>query len=270
MIKIGYEAGHGLNTPGKRTPDDEREWTFNNKVARFFANELALYEGVTLRRFDDPSGIRDVPLNERTDSAKAWGAEFYVSFHHNANTGNWGTWTGVETHIYLNPNSKSIRLANVVQPALVKAYDLRNRGIKHTNLHITREMQKSGIGVILVEGGFMDSTIDVEKLRDDKVLGNAGKLIAQAFADHLGLKNKVIEDPVKLESKLDFYSPTAKGMYEGRIQTPETKKLLVEKAISVFGFKKEWMSNHESGKLKEGDYNAIAMELAIHFAKSNK
>ncbi|RKJ38816.1 N-acetylmuramoyl-L-alanine amidase, partial [Butyricicoccus sp. 1XD8-22] len=66
VVKIGYDAGHGINTPGKRTPDDEREWTFNDQVARAFAKELELYDDVTLKRFDDPTGEEDVPLDART------------------------------------------------------------------------------------------------------------------------------------------------------------------------------------------------------------
>ncbi len=34
----------------------------------------------------------------------------------------------------------------------------------------------------------MDSTIDIKKLRDKVVLDNAGKLIAEALAAHIGLK----------------------------------------------------------------------------------
>ena len=68
MIKVGYCAGHGYNTPGKRTPDDEREWTFNDIVARAFEKELAQYEGITSKRFDDSTGKRDVPLQEHTDN----------------------------------------------------------------------------------------------------------------------------------------------------------------------------------------------------------
>src|SRR5690554_2439267 len=187
MIKIGYDAGHGLNTPGKRTPDGEREWTFNDKVARAFANELALYEGVASKRFDDPTGKRDVPLKERTDGANAWGADYYISFHHNANTAKWGNWTGVETFVYTNASKKSIELANAIHPALVKAYGLRDRGIKKANLHIVRETKMPSI---LIEGGFMDSTIDIKKLRDDKVLENAEREIARALAKFLGLKKR--------------------------------------------------------------------------------
>jgi len=186
LIKVGYDAGHGLYTPGKRTPDDEREWTFNDKVARAFANELALYSGVASKRFDDPSGKTDVPLKTRTDGANNWGANYYISFHHNANTGKWGTWGGVETHIYnKTKNPKSIALANAIQPVLVKNYCLRDRGIKKTDLHITRE---TDCAAVLIEGGFMDSTTDIGALRNDTILANVGKSIAQAFANLVGLK----------------------------------------------------------------------------------
>ena len=194
MIKVGYEAGHGIKTPGKQTPAGEKEWSFNSIVAQSFGKELSLYEGVTTKRFDDPTGKYDVPLQERTDGANAWGADYYISFHHNAFTGKWGTHTGVETYIYTSPGEKSIALANVVHPAVVSAYGLRDRGIKRANLHIVRETR---MPAILVEGGFMDSSIDIQKLRDSKVLENAGKAVAQAFAQFAGLKKKPVKNTVK-------------------------------------------------------------------------
>lgn len=203
MIKVGYDAGHGgykdkvkklYATPGKRTPDGEPEWQFNDTVARAFANELALYNGVASKRFDDSTGKTDISLAARTNGANAWGADYYFSFHHNANTSKWGEWTGVETFIYIGNQPKSRALANAVHPALVKAYGLKDRGIKQSNLHIVRETK---MPAVLIEGGFMDSVIDIKKLRDREVLENAGKLIAQAFAKHVGLKKVVADVPKK-------------------------------------------------------------------------
>lgn len=189
MVKIAYGAGHGGFgvTPGKRTPDNEYEWNFNDKVARAFANEMSKYENVDLRRMDDPTGKTDVALKTRTDNANNWGSDVYVSFHHNANAGRWGDHTGVETHVYETCPAGSDKLAKLVQPELVKAYGLKDRGIKYTNLHITRE---TNCDAILVEGGFMDSTIDIKKLRDNSVLDAAGRGVARAVAAYLGLKLK--------------------------------------------------------------------------------
>ena len=62
MVKIVIDAGHGFNTPGKRSPDDEREWSFNNKVAQYAIAKLKTYKDVEILRVDDPTGKTDVPL----------------------------------------------------------------------------------------------------------------------------------------------------------------------------------------------------------------
>src|SRR5699024_8703770 len=184
--KIAYCAGHGHNTPGKRSPIGEREWDFNNKVVVAFEKESKKYGNVSLLRTDDRTGKTDVPLCTRTNKANSWKADLYISFHHNALTAQWGNWTGVETYVYTgNMNANSGKIAKAVHPAVVKAYGLRDRGVKEKNLHIVRETR---MPAILIEGGFMDSTIDIKKLRNDKVLANAGVLIAQAIAKYYKLK----------------------------------------------------------------------------------
>jgi len=187
MVKIAYDAGHGKNTPGKRTPDGEREWMFNDILLKGFESEIKKYEGVELLRTDDTTGKNDIPLKNRTDSANAWGADYYISFHHNANTGTWGNWSGVEAFVQKGGNPKSKQLADSVLLALVKGYGLTNRGVKESNLHITRETK---MPAILIEGGFMDSVIDIKVLRNSEKLKNSGKLIAQAVANHLKLQLK--------------------------------------------------------------------------------
>lgn len=186
-MKVFYGAGHGKYTPGKRSPDGEPEWSFNNEVAVAFAKQMKKYKSVTLYRTDDPTGKTDVPLNERTNKANRANADFYISFHHNAYKNHWGNWTGVETYYY-KTSTKGRELARIIQSSLVKAYNLKDRGIKTANLHITRE---TTMPAILVEGGFMDSTIDIKQLRNKKTLHKAGTLIAEAVADyfHLSMKN---------------------------------------------------------------------------------
>lgn len=186
-FKIGTDAGHGLTTPGKQTPDGEKEWSFNDAVLRAFIREMQNYEDVQVYRYDDPTGKTDVPLKTRTDKANKEKVNLYISFHHNANTGKWGDWTGTETHVYETKPKEAVKLAQIVQPKMAKAYGLKDRGIKYTNLHITRE---TNMTAILLEGGFMDSRIDIKKMRDIAVLNKAGKAVAQAVAQYAGLKRK--------------------------------------------------------------------------------
>ena len=238
MVKIAWCAGHGLNTAGKQTPDGEKEWKFNDIVGVAFQNELKKYQNVELKRMDDPTGKSDVDLKNRTDNANKWGADYYISFHHNANTSRWGTWTGVETFTYKNPQSKSIALAKAIHPALVKGYGLKDRGIKQGNLHIVRETK---MPAILVEGGFMDSTIDIKVLRDSNKLKNAGVLIAKALASHLGLKllntnstviksdstnhQKIAQDTLKVEAIKEIKAAVADGRFTSKHENVENYDL---------------------------------------------
>ena len=89
MFKIAYCAGHYLGTAGKRVPkaldkNQTREWTLNDRVARYFAEAAALYEGVQLLRTDDPTGQKYRSIAERTKLANDWGAQLYLDIHHNA------------------------------------------------------------------------------------------------------------------------------------------------------------------------------------------
>lgn len=190
MVKIAIDAGHGINTAGKRTPAGEREWTFNNKVVLAIIAELQKYDNVQILRLDDPTGQRDVPLTERTNKANSWGADVVISIHFNASTGRWGNHTGTETYTYnrtKSTNAKSVEIARVVQAAMLKAWGLRDRGLKTANFHMVREPNGPAV---LTEGGFMDSNIDIKVMRDDAKLAEGGREIAIALAGYYNLKLK--------------------------------------------------------------------------------
>lgn len=230
MIKLAVAAGHGQYTAGKRTPDGEREWDFNNKVVRAFVLELANYVGVTVRRFDDPTGIKDIPLIDRTNAINAWGADYHIDFHHNALAGKWGNHTGVETFVYLNnTNKKSGALARALHPTLVSSYGLKDRGVKEGNLHMLRETK---CPAILIEGGFMDSTTDIVKLRNSRLLDSVGVNLAQAFAKYAKLKRKpepasdFPEPPPKKAEVKPPVSPVKKKDYEGHWAEASIKKAI--------------------------------------------
>lgn len=197
------DAGHGGFgvTPGKRTPDGEYEWDFNNKVVMAATKKLEA-NGITVLRADDPTGKTDVPLSTRTSKANSANVDLYVSVHHNANTGVWGTWTGTETFTYLGSQPKSEKLASEVQTRLVKAYGLKDRGLKKANFHVVRETK---MPAILVEGGYMDSTIDIVKLRDDSVLKAAGEAIADGIMAYFGIKPVAVPAPTPSQPETVIY-----------------------------------------------------------------
>lgn len=207
MVRIALDAGHGKHTPGKRTPDDEREWTFNDKVLRACVAKLNEYQNVEVLRLDDPSGETDVPLKARTDRANNWKADVLVSIHHNANAGKWGSHGGAETYVQEKTASKASKdIAALIQPRIVKAMVLRNRGVKTQNLHMTRE---SKMPAVLTEGGFMDSTIDIHSMRDDGNLKAQGEAIAEVLAVYFKLMKKPMKEVATVEEPvLDYPSKT--------------------------------------------------------------
>ena len=186
-MRVALDAGHGLNTPGKRTPDGEREWSFNNKVVRAITERLNKYEDVSIVRLDDPTGKRDVPLKERTDKANKAKADILVSIHHNAKTGKWGSWGGTETYSYEANLPQAEKLAKMINDRVVSINGLRNRGTKKANFHMLRE---SSMTAVLPELGFMDSTTDIKVMRDDNMLKKIGYGIADEIAEYGKLKKK--------------------------------------------------------------------------------
>ena len=202
MRKIIIDAGHGFNTPGKRTPNGEREWTFNDKVARAVVRKLNEYSGVQILRVDDQTGKMDIPLKTRTDRANNWKADVYISIHHNALRGVWGNHGGVECYTLDHPSvsPKSRQIAAIIHPRIVQAMGLRDRGLKTRNLHVLRETH---MPAILTEGGFMDSTIDIRTMQNDSKLIAQGNSIAEGLAIYFKLQTKVASEDVSMWEKRD-------------------------------------------------------------------
>lgn len=191
ILKVAVCAGHGGNnsTPGKRSPDGEYEWDFNNIVVSAFIDELNLYNDVEIQRMDDVTGQKDIPLSVRASNANQWGADVYLSFHHNANTGEWGDWSGVESYIHPAAGSQTAKLAEAIQPVVVQAYGLKNRGVKKADYQILRE---TNMTAVLIEGGFMDSTIDIWVLRNTHKMKGIGMQIASALAEYYSLEPSIM------------------------------------------------------------------------------
>ncbi|MBB4823364.1 N-acetylmuramoyl-L-alanine amidase [Sporosarcina luteola] len=202
MVKIVLDAGHGRGTSGKQSPDGEHEWHFNNQVVEACMVTLKTYDNVEVLRVDDPSGKADVPLVERTNKANAWKADVYVAVHHNANTGSWGKWTGVETYTFngQKASSQSTEIAKLIQPRIAKAMGLADRGVRQANFHVLRE---TNMPAILTEGGFMDSVIDIQALRSADKLRAQGKAIAEALAVYFKLEKKTVEFEVPMPEEED-------------------------------------------------------------------
>ena len=64
-----------------------KEWELNDRVSTELISRLKNYSNVEVLRTDDPTGETDVALRERTSKANEWGADLFISNHHNAGIG---------------------------------------------------------------------------------------------------------------------------------------------------------------------------------------
>lgn len=189
-VKIVIDAGHGYNTPGKRTPDGSmREWEFNAATAEHVKRLLIKYENVEVLFTHDPTGKVDVPLKARTDKANSWGADAFVSIHANAN-GSGTEWTdaqGIETYIYPKASGASRALAEKIQDAMVRFTGRKDRGVRTADFHVLRETK---MPAVLVECGFMTNKEEATLLKDEGYRARCASAIVEALVAQFKLKPK--------------------------------------------------------------------------------
>ena len=135
-MKFAIDAGHGNNTPGKRSPDGSlREFYFNNAVALEVTRILRNEYGQTVYNPYDVTGKIDTPLNTRVQRANASKVDAFISIHANAAGNGWNSAEGLETFIYnVGDQPGSLKLAANVQNHLVRDTGLKNRGVARSLL----------------------------------------------------------------------------------------------------------------------------------------
>ena len=166
-MKFAIDAGHGNNTPGKRSPDGSlREFHFNNPVALEVTRILRNEYGQTVYNPYDVTGKIDTPLNTRIQRANAAKVDAFISIHANAAGSGWNTGEGIETFIYnQGTQAGSMRLAANVQNHLIRDTGLKNRGVKRGNYAVLRE---TNAPAILIEAGFMTNLKEAALLKSDQ------------------------------------------------------------------------------------------------------
>lgn len=185
-IKIGLDAGHGLNTIGKETPNKIKEWTLNDNVRDKVVSFLSAYD-CEIVHADNNEGNTDESLATRVKKYRNAGVKAFVSIHHNAYTGKWNGATGVEVYTDKNPTNADLRLADCIYGRLTNYTGLKGRGIKNVNFQV---INQNSIPAVLVEGGFMDGTNDYKVITSDEGQTAYAKAVAEGLIEFLGLKKK--------------------------------------------------------------------------------
>ena len=192
MFKVVLDAGHGLYTAGKRClksidKNETREWWLNDRICDKVIEKLASYDGYLLLRVDDITGNTDVSLESRVSKANEFGADFYLSVHHNAGI-NGGKGGGILSLVYTNASEKSREYQKIIYDALIKETGLkgnRSTPLGEENLYVCR---KTTMPCVLIECGFMDSTTDTPIILTDEFADSAAEGIVNALVKIGGLK----------------------------------------------------------------------------------
>ena len=260
MVKIVIDARDETTTSGKRSPEDDSEWLYNDKVVRAVVSELETYEDVEILRVDDPTGKVDIPLQTRINRANEWKADVYVSIHHNVLWENSEGHNRIETDPmnHLDSNQQSQDSATVGYPRIVKSMEIRNRGKKQVNFHVFRE---TAIPAILKEGGFIDSIVDIIKLRDENYLRAEGEAIAKGLAANIKLQPKSESQSIKTGSHKEenkLYTPTAEELVEATTIVLQHLESDSEGVIPA-----NWLKKIQDGTLTDSD-SVCLLYVVIH------
>ena len=219
MFKIALNAGHGINTSGKRClksidPNETREWVLNSRICNKIEEKLKSYSGYELIRLDDTSGNTDVPLKQRTDKANKFGADFYLSIHHNAGIkgGNGG---GIIAIVYttIKEGSATQLWQKALYERLIAKTGLkgnRSQPLQKQNLH---EVRESNMPAVLLECGFMDSITDTPIILTEDYADKVATACVEVLAEKGGL--------IKIQTTIS------------QVNTTETRKNIDEIAREV-------------------------------------
>ena len=193
MFKIAIDAGHYGNTPGKRLPkaldpDRTREWTLNDRVARYCAEAAKGYGDVEVLRVDDPTGRKNVSLSARCKAANKWGADVYISCHHNAGI-KLGTGGGIVAYCR-KKGTQADACRNAIYAACIAAGGLKGNRANPTPEKDFYVLKHTKMPAVLMEYGFMDSRTDVPVILTEDYAKRMGYATMEGIAMKAGLKKK--------------------------------------------------------------------------------
>lgn len=209
-MKLFVDPGHGGKDPGA-TGNGFVEKTLNLAVALSLEAQLQRSGiEVMLSRYVD----EDVTPQQRTDRANAWGADIFLSIHHNGFSD--PAARGIETY-YSVQHEDSKKFAAAVQTALSAAFPTLNRGIK-TKLgssgkdwyHVLRESR--ALVAVIIETGFITNPGDAELLKRPDFPRRQAEVLAGVIKAMYGRND--MSETEKLRGQVDDLKIRVDALYK--------------------------------------------------------
>jgi N-acetylmuramoyl-L-alanine amidase len=223
---IALDDGHGMSTPGKRTPyipeigRSIKENEFNREVVKYLKVELERCGFQTL--LVAPTDA-DTPLTTRTNLANSKKADAYVAIHYNAFDGSFSgsNPSGIEIYVYLgHKNKEAGKLASSIAKYLRQGTPQNYRGILEADFHVLRE---TNMIAILSENGYMDSKFEALLMLDKDFQKEVAIEHAKGICDYYGVTYKPEEDKTLLKVAVvvnSFVDYPVAELLANRIEAP--------------------------------------------------
>ena len=200
---IGLDAGHGLNTSGKRTPaltkelkmdgktykvgETIREREFNQRIMKLVEKELDNIADIGY--IECVGGLtEDTSLANRVKKANDKKVDLYVSIHANALTGQWQTKAyGLISIHTQNSSTKAKTLTKNIHNYLSKDVKWYSNGATkygvRTDVDLTGStyyvLRNTNMPAVLVETGFLSNEEEAQRCADSE----SQQLVAEAIAE---------------------------------------------------------------------------------------
>lgn len=171
-MKILIDNGHGMNTPGKCSPDKRlMEWAYNREIAKRVVSELKRqgYDAELIVTED-----ADISLTQRAARVNAWCDRLgtsnvvFVSVHVNAagGDGKWHTATGWSGWVAPTASAKSKDLSQIFYKYAIEYKLQGNRSVPAEKYWIGNftVLTKTKCPAVLTENMFQDNKEDVDFL----------------------------------------------------------------------------------------------------------
>ena len=244
MLRLALGAGHYLGTPGKGClksidPNKTKEWVLNDRICDYVEGLLAFYDGVEICRMDDTTGQHDVPLENRKAMSSEFGADIYISVHHNAGI-NGGAGGGTMVFHYNTAINKA--QAQRIYDAIVNRTGLRgNRSTPVANGNHLYECYAPTMASYIIENGFMDSTTDTPIILTDE----HARKTAQGIVDFLVAEYNLVKKAPEPEMP-NFVAVTELTYEEPVLLSSDTVAALAQQ----YGLTEEQLASNNPGLYK--------------------
>ncbi|WP_185766466.1 N-acetylmuramoyl-L-alanine amidase [Niallia circulans] len=194
MTKIFIDPGHG-GTDSGAVGNGLLEKDLTLKIAKKIQSLLQGYEDVEVRM--SRTTDKTLSLDQRTNAANNWNADFLLSIHINAGGG-----TGYEDYRYntLAISSRTGKIHATIHNAIMDEltpYNIVDRGTKASDLHVLRE---SHMDAILTESLFIDTRKDATLLKNEEFLNAVATGHVKGLERAFNLKKKAAVSTYKIKA----------------------------------------------------------------------